>query len=33
VLIANLFLNVVYVSLPRGIPPFDGVTDFISSMF
>jgi putative tricarboxylic transport membrane protein len=31
--IANLFLNVVYVSLPRGIPPFDRVTDIISSIF
>ena len=31
--IANLFLNVVYVSLPRGIPPFDRVTDVLISMF
>jgi putative tricarboxylic transport membrane protein len=33
VVIANLFLNVVYVSLPRGIPPFDRVSDIIISMF
>jgi putative tricarboxylic transport membrane protein len=32
-IIANLFLNLVYVSLPRGIPPFDRVTDVIISMF
>jgi putative tricarboxylic transport membrane protein len=31
--IANLFLNFVYVSLPRGIPPFDRVTDVIIGMF
>jgi putative tricarboxylic transport membrane protein len=31
--IANLFLNVVYVSLPRGIPPFDRVSGIIISMF
>jgi putative tricarboxylic transport membrane protein len=31
--IANLFLNLVYVSLPRGIPPFDRVTDVIIGMF
>jgi hypothetical protein len=31
--IANLFLNVVYVSLPRGIPPFDRVSGIIVSMF
>jgi ABC-type amino acid transport system permease subunit len=28
-----LFLKVVYVSLPRGIPPFDRVTDFIVALF
>jgi putative tricarboxylic transport membrane protein len=33
VVIANLFLNVVYVSLPRGFPPFDRVTGIIISMF
>ncbi|MFG1360933.1 tripartite tricarboxylate transporter TctB family protein [Xanthobacter pseudotagetidis] len=27
-----LFLKVVYVSLPRGMPPFDMVTDFIVSL-
>jgi putative tricarboxylic transport membrane protein len=31
--IANLFLNVVYVSLPRGIPPFDRVSDLIIGTF
>ena len=28
-----LFLKVVYVSLPRGIPPFDILTDLIVSLF
>lgn len=32
-LISGLFLNVVYVSLPRGAPPFDRVTDFIVNLF
>ena len=31
--ISMLFLNVVYVSLPRGVPPFDRVTDFIVNLF
>lgn len=31
--ISSLFLNVVYVSLPRGVPPFDRVTDFIVNLF
>lgn len=30
---AFLFLRVVYVSLPRGIPPFDKVTDFFVGLF
>lgn len=30
---ALLFLRVVYVSLPRGIPPFDKVTDFFVGLF
>lgn len=33
VAISSLFLNVVYVSLPRGVPPFDRVTDFIVNLF
>lgn len=28
-----LFLKVVYVSLPRGVPPFDHVTDLIVRLF
>jgi hypothetical protein len=32
-LIATIFLNVVYVSLPRGVPPFDRVTDAIIGLF
>ncbi len=28
-----LFQKVVYVSLPRGIPPFDGLTDLILRLF
>lgn len=32
-LISFLLLRVVYVSLPRGIPPFDRVVDFIVSGF
>ena len=31
--ISSLFLNVVYVSLPRGVPPFDRVTDGIVNLF
>ena len=30
---AFLFLRVVYVSLPRGIPPFDKVTDLFIGLF
>jgi hypothetical protein len=33
VLLALIFLRVVYVSLPRGIPPFDRVTDLIVNLF
>lgn len=29
----TLFLKVVYVSLPRGAPPFDGITDLIVNLF
>lgn len=29
VLVALIFIRFAYVSLPRGVPPFDGVTDFI----
>ena len=32
VLIAFLFLRFAYVSLPRGVPPFDRFTDWIRSM-
>ena len=32
-LFATVFLNVVYVSLPRGVPPFDRVTDAIIALF
>ncbi|MET3793729.1 tripartite tricarboxylate transporter TctB family protein [Aquamicrobium terrae] len=28
-----LFMRLVYVSLPRGVPPFDRVTDLIVNMF
>jgi hypothetical protein len=28
-----IFLKLVYVSLPRGIPPFDRVTDLVTNMF
>lgn len=28
-----LFQKVVYVSLPRGIPPFDGLTDLVLRLF
>jgi putative tricarboxylic transport membrane protein len=28
-LVAVLFLNFAYISLPRGVPPFDRVTDFV----
>lgn len=30
--LSYLFLKVVYVSLPRGLPPFDAVTDFFISL-
>jgi putative tricarboxylic transport membrane protein len=30
--IAIIFLKLVYVSLPRGQPPFDGVTNFITTL-
>lgn len=29
----TLFMRLVYVSLPRGVPPFDRVTDLIVNMF
>jgi hypothetical protein len=29
VLAALIFIRFAYVSLPRGVPPFDVVTDFI----
>jgi putative tricarboxylic transport membrane protein len=32
-IVALVFLRVVYVSLPRGIPPFDRVTDFVTGLF
>jgi hypothetical protein len=32
-LLATIFLNVVYVSLPRGVPPFDRLTDMIVGLF
>jgi hypothetical protein len=32
-LIALIFIKVVYVSLPRGIPPFDHVTDLVTGLF
>ena len=31
--IAVIFLRVVYVSLPRGVPPFDRVADIIIGLF
>jgi putative tricarboxylic transport membrane protein len=33
VVVALIFLKVVYVSLPRGVPPFDRVTDFVARLF
>lgn len=33
VLLTLIFLRVVYVSLPRGTPPFDRVTDLILNLF
>lgn len=33
VLLALIFLRLVYVSLPRGAPPFDRVTDLIVNLF
>jgi putative tricarboxylic transport membrane protein len=33
VLLALIFLRLVYVSLPRGAPPFDHVTDLIVNLF
>lgn len=33
VLLIFLFQKVVYVSLPRGIPPFDGMTDALLALF
>jgi putative tricarboxylic transport membrane protein len=33
VLLALIFLRLVYVSLPRGTPPFDRVTDLIVNLF
>jgi putative tricarboxylic transport membrane protein len=32
-LLTLLFQKVVYVSLPRGVPPFDHVTDLVLSVF
>jgi hypothetical protein len=32
-LFAIVFLKIVYVSLPRGIPPFDRITDAILNLF
>jgi putative tricarboxylic transport membrane protein len=29
---ALIFMRLAYVSLPRGVPPFDAVTDFIRVM-
>ena len=31
--VAIIFLKVVYVSLPRGVPPFDRVTDAFMNLF
>jgi hypothetical protein len=33
VLLALIFLRLVYVSLPRGAPPFDRVTDLVVNLF
>jgi hypothetical protein len=32
VLAALIFMRFAYVSLPRGVPPFDAVTDFVRIM-
>ena len=32
VLSALIFMRFAYVSLPRGVPPFDAFTDFIRIM-
>ena len=32
-LFAVIFLKIVYVSLPRGVPPFDGITDLLTNAF
>ncbi|WP_119462828.1 tripartite tricarboxylate transporter TctB family protein [Rhodospirillaceae bacterium SYSU D60014] len=32
-IVAVIFLKVVYVSLPRGVPPFDRVTDAFINLF
>jgi hypothetical protein len=29
---ALIFMRIAYVSLPRGTPPFDAVTDFVRVM-
>jgi hypothetical protein len=31
--VALVFLKLVYVSLPRGLPPFDSVTDLVTGLF
>jgi putative tricarboxylic transport membrane protein len=31
--LALVFLKVVYVSLPRGVPPFDRLTDWVTGLF
>jgi putative tricarboxylic transport membrane protein len=33
VLISLVFLKVVYVSLPRGLPPFSDLSDFLIRLF
>jgi putative tricarboxylic transport membrane protein len=33
VLLSLIFLRLVYVSLPRGAPPFDRVTDLLVNLF
>lgn len=32
-LLATIFLKVVYVSMPRGVPPFDQITDAFMRLF
>ena len=32
-LFALIFLKLVYVSLPRGVPPFDSITDWVTRVF